>query len=140
LFDKSGIENNTQEFIMRDMKNFEVPNEMRDFAEKSVEQARSAFDKFLEAARRGTNTASSAAEATRANVQGMTAQGFEYAEQNVNAALDFAKRLVRAKDAQEAMKLQADFVREQFSAIQNQAKDMASSAQEALPKQPGKSA
>jgi phasin len=126
--------------IMSDLKNFEVPSEMRDFAEKSVDQARTAFDKFLDAARRGTSTASGAAETTRANVQGMTSQAFGYAEQNVNAAFDLAKKLVRAKDAQEAMKLQADFVREQFSAIQSQAKDMASAAQQAMPKPPGKSA
>jgi phasin len=115
-----------------DLKSFEVPNEMRELAEKSVEQARTAFDKFLDAARRTTSTASNAAEVTRTTVGGMTSQGFEYAEQNVNAALDFAKQLVRAKDAQEAMQLQADFVRKQFSTMQSQAKEMSGAAQDAV--------
>jgi phasin len=115
-----------------DLKSFEVPNEMRELAEKSVEQARTAFDKFLDAARRTTSTASNAAEVTRTTVGGMTSQGFEFAEQNVNAALDFAKPLVRAKDAQEAMQLQADFVRKQFSTMQSQAKEMSGAEQDAV--------
>ena len=37
--------------------NFEVPPDMRAFAEKSVEQARVAFDSFISAAQRAVNTA-----------------------------------------------------------------------------------
>ena len=36
--------------MMKNAGNYEIPNEMRDFAEKSVEQARKAFDGFIGAA------------------------------------------------------------------------------------------
>ena len=36
---------------------FEVPAEMRAFAEKSVEQAKQAFDSFISAAQHAVNTA-----------------------------------------------------------------------------------
>src|SRR6478609_7695820 len=41
---------------------FEVPNEMRDFAERSVEQARKAFEGFLSVAQRATGAAGEAAK------------------------------------------------------------------------------
>ena len=39
-----------------EMPNFQVPEEMRDFAEKSVEQARKAFDGFLGAAHKAIDS------------------------------------------------------------------------------------
>ncbi len=41
---------------------FEVPNEVRDFAERSVEQARKAFESFLAVAERAAGAAGDAAE------------------------------------------------------------------------------
>jgi phasin len=112
--------------------NYEIPGEMRDFAEKSVDQARKAFDSFMGAARRTSDTVQGSAELARNNTLNASSRGFEYAEQNVNAAFDFAKRLVRARDVQEAMQLQADFVRSQFAAMQSQAKEFSGIAQSAM--------
>ena len=105
---------------------------MRYFAEKSVDQARKAFDSFIGAARRTTETVTGSTEATRTSVKDVSARGFEYAEQNVNAAFDLAQKLVRSKDVQEAMQHQAEFVRSQFAAIQAQAKDFGGLAQSAM--------
>ncbi|MCJ2059157.1 phasin [Methylobacterium sp. J-048] len=112
--------------------NYEVPTEMRDFAEKSVEQARKAFDSFIGAARRTADTVQGSAEVARTNAQDVSSRGFEYAEQNVNAAFDLAQKLVRSRDVQEAMQHQAEFVRSQFAAIQAQAKEFSGIAQSAM--------
>ena len=53
-----------------------------------------------------------------------------------NTAFDLAQRMVRAKDMQEAMQIQAEFVRTQFEAMQAQMKEFGSMAQSAM-KQPG---
>ncbi|GJD96437.1 phasin [Methylobacterium iners] len=111
---------------------YEVPAEMRDFAEKSVDQARKAFDSFLGAARRTADTVQGSAEAARTNAQDVSTRGFEFAEQNVNAAFDLAQKLVRSRDVQEAMQHQAEFVRNQFAAIQAQAKEFGGLAQNAI--------
>ena len=105
---------------------------MRDFAEKSVEQARKAFDSFISAARRTADTVQGSADIARSNAQDVSARGYEYAELNVNAAFDLAQKLVRARDVQEAMQHQAEFVRSQFAAIQAQAKEFSGLAQSAL--------
>ncbi len=112
--------------------NYEIPAEMRDFAEKSVDQARKAFDSFLGAARRTADTMQGSADLARTNATSISSRGFEYAEQNVNAAFDLAQKLVRSRDVQEAMQHQAEFVRSQFAAIQAQAKEFGGLAQSAL--------
>ena len=45
--------------------NFEIPAEMRAFAEKSVEQAKQAFDSFVSAAQHAVNTAENQAASAR---------------------------------------------------------------------------
>ena len=117
---------------MSNVPNYEVPGEMRDFAEKSVDQARKAFDSFISAARRTAETVQGSADAARVNAQDVSSRGFEYAEQNVNAAFDLAQKLVRSRDLQEAMQHQAEFVRTQFAAIQSQAKEFSGLAQSAM--------
>lgn len=112
--------------------NFEIPTEMRDFAEKSVEQARKAFDSFISAARKTADTLQGSAEAARSNAQTLSTRSFSFAEQNVNAAFDLAQKLVRSRDVQEAMQHQAEFIRSQFAAIQSQAKEFGSMTQSAM--------
>lgn len=114
---------------------YEVPAEMRDFAEKSVEQARKAIDGFMSAAQKTVDTFEGSANTVQASAKDATRKTFTYAEQNLAAAFDLAQRMVRAKDMQEAMQIQAEFVRTQFEAMQTQMKEFGSLAQNAM-KQP----
>ena len=56
-------------------------------------------------------------------------RGLEFTEQNVTAAFELAQKLVRARDLQEAMQLQSEYVRTQFAALQTQAKELTSAVQ-----------
>lgn len=112
--------------------NYEIPAEMRDFAEKSVEQARKAVDSFLSAARRTADTLEGSANTVQTSAKDMTRRTLGYAEQNLSAAFDHAQRLVRARDVQEAVQLQSEFVRSQFAALQAQMKEFGSIAQSAM--------
>ena len=111
---------------------YQVPPEMRDFAEKSVEQARKAVDGFLGAARKTADTLESSATTVQSSGKEVARKTFAYAEQNIAAAFDLAQRLVRAKDLQEAMQIQAEFARSQFAAMQSQMKEFGSMAQSAM--------
>src|SRR5215211_4121787 len=106
--------------------NYEVPSEIRDFAEKSVEQARKAVDSFLSAARRTVDTFEGSANTVQTSAKDMTSKTLNYAEQNLSAAFDHAQKLVRAKDVQEAMQIQSEFVKSQFAAMQSQMKEFGS--------------
>jgi phasin len=116
-------------------QNYEIPAEMRDFAEKSVDQARKAMDGFIGAAQKTVDTFEGSATTVQASAKDMTRKTFSYAEQNIAAAFELAQKMVRAKDLQEAMQAQAEFVRSQFEAMQTQMKEFGSLAQTAM-KQP----
>ncbi|MDB5510786.1 MAG: phasin [Enterovirga sp.] len=103
---------------------YEVPAEMRDFAEKSVDQARKAFDGFIGAAQKAMETLEGSSSTMQASATDATKRTLTYAEQNITAAFDHAQKLVRARDLQEAFQLQSDFARTQFAAMQSQMKDL----------------
>jgi len=114
-----------------ELPRLDIPGDMRAFAEESVEQAKKAFDTFIDAAQKAVNTAESSAATARAGVKDVAQLSMRYAETNIASSFDFARRLVQAKDAQEAMQLHADYVRAQMQVLGEQARDMANAATKA---------
>jgi len=86
----------------------EVPTELRYMAEKAIEQAEKAFSMFFNAANK--SIASIPHPATEVSKQALS-----FAEQNMKASFDHARKLVHAADLQEAMQLQSDFLKSQFT-------------------------
>jgi phasin len=108
-------------------ENFEIPPEMRAFAEKSFEQARQAFDSFLSAASHTVSTLEGQAETARKGARDVGEKAISFAEQNIANAFEHAQKLVRAKDVDEVLKLQADYIRAQMGALSEQAKELGES-------------
>jgi len=113
------------------MSNFEIPAEMRNFAEKSVEEARKAFDSFITAARTAASQVESQAAAAQAGAKDVGHRAVSFAERNVATSFDFAQKLVRAKDMEEMMRLQTEFVKAQMQTLADQAKELSDSASRA---------
>src|SRR3954469_15561339 len=110
---------------------FELPAELRDFADKSLEQAHKAFVAFLQNARKINETVQSSFKSPQLPVSVAYARGLDFAEQNANAAFEAAHKVVRARDLQEAGQIQAEYLRAQFAALQAQAKDIYAAPQAA---------
>jgi phasin len=108
----------------------EVPAEMRDLANKSVEQAKRAFDSFMGATQQAAGNMQGSAQKVQESTMKATKEVVGYAEQNVKAALDHAQALVQAKGFDEVMKLQSEFMRNQLIALQDQMKSMGKTMQE----------
>jgi phasin len=104
--------------------NFEVPPDMRAFAEKSVAQAREAFDGFIGAARKAAEQAQTTAATAQSSAKDMTLLAMSFAERNIASTFDFAQKLARAKDANEILTLHADYVKRQMDALSDQAKEI----------------
>jgi phasin len=118
-----------QEAVMnRQPFDFAVPPEMRALAEKSVEQARKAFDGFVTAAGQAASSFEDRATAARAGAQDVTQKAIGFAEQNVASSFDLAQKLVAAKDVSEVVRLHADYVRKQMDALAQQAKELGQTA------------
>ena len=112
---------------------YEIPNELRDFAERSVDQARKAFEGFVTVAQKAAGTVDGAALEAQAGVKHVGARVLGFAEQNVNAAFDLAQKLVHVKDPQEAFALQTEFMKKQLDALQTQTKELATLIQKNTP-------
>ena len=113
------------------MWNFDVPTQMRQFAEQSVEQAKKAMDGFLSAAHKTATTLESQASTAQSSAKDVGQKVMGFAEQNIANSFEFAQKLVRAKDVQEVMALQQEFLKSQMQAMQAQAKDLGSVATKA---------
>jgi phasin len=111
--------------------NFDVPTQMRQFAEQSVEQAKKAMDGFLTAAQNTAAALETQASTAQSGVKDVREKVMSFAEQNIANSFEFAQKLVRAKDVQEVLALQQEFLKAQMAAMQTQAKDLGSAAQKA---------
>jgi phasin len=101
---------------------FTVPPEMRALAEKSVEQARKAFDGFVNVAEQAASGFQQRAKATRAGAQDIAEKAMSFAEQNVASSFDLAQKLVAAKDIEEVVAVHAEYVRRQMAVLSEQAR------------------
>jgi len=86
----------------------EVPAELRDLAEKTIDQAEKAFGMFFDAASKSMGSLPGAGT-------DISKQALSFTEQNMKAAFEHARKLVHATDLQEAMRIQSEFLRSQFT-------------------------
>lgn len=110
---------------------FQIPNEVRDFAEKSVEQARKAFEGYAGAAHKAIGSFEATSSNFQTGAKDVSSKALGYAEANVNAAFELARKLLHAKDPQEVLSLQTEFVKSQVESIQAQAKELGAALQKA---------
>ena len=103
---------------------FEIPKDVRSMAEASFVQARRTFEKFLENAQATAGSMEQRGETMRAGAKDISAKAISYAEQNVQASLDYAQSLLHAKDLPEVMKLHSEYVTTQMRSLAEQASEM----------------
>ena len=110
---------------------YEVPTEIRDFAERSVQQARKAFEGFIGAVQKTAGNFDTVGNSAQSAAKDVTTKAVGYAENNVAAAFDLAEKLVRAKDVQEVLALQSEYLKGQFESLQAQTRDLSDAVQKA---------
>jgi phasin len=103
---------------------FEIPKEMRSMAEASFDQARQTFEKFLSGAQATAGSIEERGASVRAGAKDISAKAISYAEKNVQASLDYAEKLLQAKDLTEVMRLHSEYVQAQMRSLAEQASEM----------------
>ena len=103
---------------------FEIPKNLQNMADASLEQARKAFETFLSGAQRTASTFEGQTAAAKATAQEIGGKAMSYAEKNVQASLDYAQNLMKAKDVTELMRIHSQYVQDQMRALAEQASDM----------------
>jgi phasin len=86
----------------------EVPLQIREFAKKSVDQTEKAISSFIESASRSVAL-------VPGPMTDIAKQTLTITEQNLKASFEHARKLIQAKDINEVMRLQSEFLRTQFA-------------------------
>src|SRR5205085_11737443 len=104
---------------------FEVPEQMRAFAEKGVSQAREGYAKFKDAAEAHNGTIEAVFSSVNKGASTYSAKVMEFVKANTTTSLDFAQELFGVKSPSEALELWTSHSRKQFEALSGQAKELA---------------
>ena len=111
---------------------YEIPAGLRDLTAKSVEEARKAFESFIEAAHKATAQAEGTASALQSTAKGVSAKALSFTEANLKAAFDHAQMPIQAKDPQEILAHQSEYVKKQLAAMEEQAKELGTAVLKAV--------
>lgn len=103
---------------------FEIPEQMRDLADKSVNQARHAFEQFLEATQKAMSNAETSARSVSESAADVSRQSLAFVEENMAASFQLAQRLVQARTVQEIAALQQEYLRNQMKVLTEQGKQL----------------
>ncbi len=109
---------------MSEPARFEIPKEMRNMAEASLQQTRKTFDKFLTGAEAAAGSMEQRGATVRAGARDIGAKAISFAERNVQSSLDYAQSLLHARDLSEVMRLHGAFVQAQMRSLAEQAAEM----------------
>jgi hypothetical protein len=115
---------------------FEVPQQMRDLAERNIEQARVAYDQFMGAMNQamGMWAQSIPGNDMTAGFKAMQDRARTFAKRNADAAFALASDLANAKDVQDVISLLSQFAQSQMQAYAMQAQELGRLFAEALQK------
>ncbi|MGQ0673681.1 MAG: phasin family protein [Hyphomicrobium sp.] len=123
---------------MYDKPQFEIPEAVRELAERNVEQARSAFGQFMDMARQAQQIMVRSQGAMAAGMLDVQSQALRYAEENIEASFKFATELSRARDLNQVLEVQQRHAQKQMQSYATQAQEigrlMTDAAEKAKPK------
>jgi phasin len=103
---------------------FEVPEQMRAFAEKGVSQARESYTKFKDAAETHNSTIEAVFTTATKGATDYSAKVLDIVKANTAAAFDFAQELVSAKSLPQAMELWSSHAKKQVETLTAQTKEL----------------
>jgi phasin len=108
---------------------FEVPEQMRAFAEKGVSQARDSYAKFKDVAESNNGTIEAVFTTVSKGASEYSAKVMEIMKANTTATLDFAQELLGVKTPSEAMQLWTAHAKKQYEAFTAHTKELAELSQ-----------
>ena len=103
---------------------FDFPTDMRDLAEKNVEQARVAYSQFMEFMSQAMNAWSASGIPEAKNFKTLQDRAIGFAKENAERSFALASDLAQAKDLQQVMTLQSRYVQTQMQTFGIQAQQL----------------
>jgi len=109
---------------MPDMPQFEIPETVRELAERNVEQARTAYSQFLDMARQAQDAVAKSSDAVAQSAKDIQLQAMRYAQENIDASFEFAASVAKARDLKEYLDVQTRYAQRQMKTYSDQAQNL----------------
>lgn len=106
------------------MPKMEVPEAVREAAEKGVAQAKEAYEKLKVAAEETTELVEDTYSTCTKGAAEFSGKMLDFTKANTAAAFDFAKDLLAVRSVAELVEKQTAFARAQFETLSAQAKEL----------------
>ena len=102
----------------------QVPEAMRDLAERNIAQMRETYERSKDALEGLLQSWERSFDAANQGAVALNRKIIDIAQRNINSGFDLAKGLAGAKNLAEAMELQADYWRKQLDTLAAQAEEV----------------
>src|SRR5262249_1442078 len=105
---------------------FQIPEQLRELAERSVDQARAAYGQFMDAILNAQSRWASGllTRRLRSGFKDIQELAIKFARQNADANFALATDLAKAKDIAEVLAIQNRFAQSQMQAYASQAQEL----------------
>ena len=124
---------------MYDKPQFEIPEAMRDIAERNVEQARTAYMQWMNMARQAQSMLTKSSGAVAETALEMQSRILKFTEQNMESGFACAQELSKARDVKEYLEIQTRHTQRQVQSYAQQAQELGGLMSEAAQKDNQKS-
>jgi phasin len=115
-----------------EMPHMEVPAAFREFAEKSVSQAKDTYERMKSVAEEATDVLEGTYATATKGVSDYGLKVIEAVRTNTNATFDFYTDFAKVRSYSELVELSTSHARKQFEAVTAQTKDLAALAQKVM--------
>lgn len=102
----------------------EVPQAVREMAEKNVAQVRQAYEQFSSMLQQAQEAVVKSQGAMAQSAIAIQTKALQYAQSNVETNFRFASELARAKDVKEYLDIQSRYAKSQLEAYARQAQEI----------------
>ncbi len=123
---------------MAEIPKMEIPDAVRQAAEKNIEQSRAAYGQLLDMMRKSQDQLTRSSEAMTETTLDLQAKMLRFTEENLDAGFKLASELARARDMKDYFEIQNRHAQRQMQVYALQAQElgrlMADAAQRAQPK------
>jgi phasin len=109
---------------MPEKQTFEIPQQLREIAEKNIEQARTAYGQLMDAMTQAMSAWISAPSEMTSGFKAVQERAIQFAKENAEAGFALANELTKAKDLQDVLRLQSSFAQKQMESYARQAQEL----------------
>ena len=106
----------------------EIPPELRELAEKNIEQAQAAYGQFMDFLTQAIGASSKASSEFRV----VQERAIQFARENADRSFSLGRELARAKDIQEVLTLHSQFMQTQMQSYALQTQELGQLLSEAM--------